>query len=400
MVGRRAAGLPEAGAGAVRLRDRGGGHAAACGATRGDTEARPLGRIRGARRLLTTAALIMSVFLITSSVVTTLLIPPEAFEPGGPANGRALAYLAHEHLGEVFGTVYDLSTIAILWFAGASAMAGLLNLVPRYLPRYGMAPHWARAVRPLVLVFTAVGVPDHDRLRRRRRRAGRRVRHRRPGADHLGRGRGDARGAPAAASAAAPSAFGVIAVIFVYTTVANVVERPDGVKIAACFIAGIILVSRAVPADAGLRAAGRPRSSWTTPRPGSFVRDCAGRRIRLDRQRTRPPRRRRSTATSWPQILADNDLPDDSDVIFVEVTVTDPSDFETELTVRGEVLHGRYRVLSLASSVGAQRARRPAAADPRPQPARARTSTSSGPRATRAATSCASCCSGRARSPR
>src|SRR5437773_1049944 len=119
---------------------------------------RPLGRIRAARKLLAAAAGIMSVMLILSSLVTALLIPEEAYKIGGPASGRAIAYLAHHMLGNVFGTVYDISTILILWFAGASAMAGLLNLVPRYLPRFGMAPIWVSYSRPLVLLLFAIDV--------------------------------------------------------------------------------------------------------------------------------------------------------------------------------------------------------------------------------------------------
>ncbi|MDG9676672.1 amino acid transporter [Micromonospora sp. DH14] len=311
-----------------------------------DSEARPLGRIRGARRLLTTAALIMSAFLITSSVTTTVLIPPDAFQPGGPANGRALAYLAHAHLGEVFGTIYDLSTIGILWFAGASAMAGLLNLVPRYLPRYGMAPTWARAVRPLVLVFTSVAFLITIVFK----------------ASVDAQGGAYATGVLVLITSAATAvtlaalrqrqrgrsiAFGIIAVIFVYTTLANVVERPSGVKIAACFIGGIILVS----VLSRLMRAYELRVNHVEldPAAARIIDERAGRRIRLIAHE--PDRRDEAEyRAKLAQTMADNDFPDDSDVIFVEVEVTDPSDFETGVLVRGSVVDGRFPVLSLASS--------------------------------------------------
>ncbi|MFM9446429.1 amino acid transporter [Streptomyces acidiscabies] len=311
-----------------------------------DTEERPTGRIRDTKKLLTTAALIMSGFLIATSFITTLLIPEKEFKTGGQANGRALAYLAHDYLGSAFGTVYDVSTIAILWFAGASAMAGLLNLMPRYLPRYGMAPHWARAVRPMVIVFTLIAflvtwIFD---------------------ADVDAQGGAYATGVLVLISSAAIAVtiaahkagqrnwtigFGVIAAVFLYTTVANVIERPDGVKIGACFIAGIILVSLLSRLARAFEL--RVTSVSLDPMAERFVRDMASRKIRLIANE--PDRRDVAEyRAKIEQIREDNDIPGQEDYVFVEVTVTDPSEFEASLTVRGEVLHGRYRVLTLEHS--------------------------------------------------
>lgn len=136
-----------------------------------DTPQHPKGRIRNARKLLVTAALIMSALLLGSSLVTSMLIEPTELHAatdlgGGHAKDRALAYIAHGEggrvinpiFGPVFGTLYDIATIVILGFAGASAMAGLLALVPRYLPRYGMAPEWARVTHLLVIMFTFINL--------------------------------------------------------------------------------------------------------------------------------------------------------------------------------------------------------------------------------------------------
>ena len=116
------------------------------------TRSDPTGRIRNTRKLLLTAAVIMSVFLLGSSIVVSTLItavhhlpkrpamrrgrwrrrrddnrpakPPAGPRAGLPRPRRRPGRVINPLFGDVFGTIYDISTVVILWFAGASAMAG------------------------------------------------------------------------------------------------------------------------------------------------------------------------------------------------------------------------------------------------------------------------------------
>lgn len=211
-----------------------------------DKDGVPHGRIRNTEKLLLSAALIMSGVLIGSSVVTTLLIPETAWREGGEAAGRALAWVAHEYLGHGFGTVYDVSTILILWFAGASAMAALLNIIPKYLPRFGMAPQWVGYVRPLILVITAINVVVTLAFEAEVEAQG--------GAYATGvlalflsaaiavflAIRGELKAERKSRRKALP--FLLITVIFAFTFLDNVHGRPDGLIISSIFIASILVL--------------------------------------------------------------------------------------------------------------------------------------------------------------
>ena len=328
-------------------------------------------RIGNTRKLLMTAALIMSVMLIASSFVTSVLIPSEEFCPrincgadiaghkppafcactpeqteagisteGGKANGRALAYIAHKYLGEWFGTLYDLSTILILWFAGASAMAGLLNIVPRYLPRYGMAPEWSRATRPLVLVFTGICFAVTYIFE----------------ANVDAQGGAYATGVLMLMSSAAIAvslsarrrkskwtmAFWIISLVFIYTTVANIIERPDGIKIASMFIFAIIaasFISRAM------------RS--TEIRIDKIELDEAAQAFideLNDEGEIRVVTNRRETGDMTEyrfkehEKRVDNHIPSSDPVVFYEVETGDASEFKGKLFIRGIDVEG-YKIL-------------------------------------------------------
>ena len=217
-------------------------------------------------------------------------------------------------------------------------MAGLLNLVPRYLPPYGMAPDWARATRPLVLVFFTIAVVVTLLFK----------------ADVEAQGGAYATGVlflMTSASIAVTLAFrgtrrrwiyGTMAAIFAYTTVTNVVERPEGIKIASFFIVGIVLVSSLSRALRSLEI--RLRSVNLDAPARRYIADMVPRGVRIIAHRPD-----KGTVEEYDskekQAREDHSLDQGEPIVFLEVAQGDASAFVGDLEVEGHEV-GRHRVLS------------------------------------------------------
>lgn len=294
----------------------------------------PHGRICSTRLLLIVAAIVGSIALLSSSLVTSILIPPSAFGPGGSALHRALAYLAHGGalatgepqltglFGPAFGTIYDFSAVAILCLAGASISIGLRDFVPPYLHRLGMELNWSLALGALLYMLSLVKIAvtiafraDLDSQRGayvtavlalmmaatlvcvmdRRARTGRR-----------------------------PWMLIVIMLGFAAGVAAAVLAQPSGLLIAFCFVAAIVttsMISRSVRSTE-LRFEGfdyvdeQSRFLWESLRPMSFP--------------VLVPRRPgdRSLADKETEIRKYHRLGPDVPLVFVEATLGDASGFQ------------------------------------------------------------------------
>jgi hypothetical protein len=319
--------------------------------TSGEESGHPHGRIRNTRKVLVAAGLVMSVYLLGSVLVTTVLIPPEALTAKGPAVNRALAYLAHggslapgpgpERLspwfGPLFGTAYDLGAVLLLCLAGTSVMTALAALLPQFLLRFGMELRASQRWGVLLMLFALVNLLVTLYFR----------------ADVSAQRGAYATGVLVLMSCAAIVTFlahasgrsrsrlafpwALIALVFVATTLAVIVQTPSGVLIASGFIVAILVlsvVSRALRANE-MRTIGfdfvddESRFLWDSlvlsdfpllvpHRPGRHEREHKERCIRRDHQ-----------------------LAPDAEIVFLEVEVDEPSDFYQRLLI--EVLQEDHR---------------------------------------------------------
>ena len=177
-----------------------------------------------------------------------------------------------------------------------------------------------------------------------------------------------------------------ITIVFFYTSITNIFERPEGIKIASVFILSIVvmsLVSRALRSTE-LRVLGVEPDDLAT----QFIDEVGRRRGGPDhRQPARHRRRRRNTRTSCARRATRIICRPTIRCCFSRCSRATPRSSARCCTVHG--VHGeRLPRAALPEPGDSQRDRRAAAAHPRSDRASCRTCTSAGPKAIRSRICC------------
>ena len=143
------------------------------------------------------------------------------------------------------------------------------------------------------------------------------------------------------------TAFGLVTAVFVYALVANEIQRPDGLVIASFFILAIVLTSLVsrVWRSTELRTE-KVEIDETAQR---FIDEEVSKgKIHIVASR-RQSGTEREYAEREERQRRDNHIPADQPILFLEVDVDDPSEFEDVLEVKGVEI-GDHRVLRAESS--------------------------------------------------
>jgi hypothetical protein len=206
-----------------------------------------------------------------------------------------------------------------------------------------MAPDWARATRPLVLVFTAIAFLVTILFR----------------ADVTAQGGAYATGVLMLMTSAAVAVtistwrnsekkwigFLIIALVFIYTTIVNMVEQPNGIKIASLFILGIVatsFISRAMRTTEvrveGIEFDGKAKEFLDEMVEGE-IRIVTNRRETGDVEEYRFKEHEKRV---------DNHIPSSDPILFYEIETGDASDFAGKLYIRGVDIDG-YKILRTES---------------------------------------------------
>ncbi len=140
--------------------------------------------------------------------------------------------------------------------------------------------------------------------------------------------------------------FGSITLVFLYTTVVNIIERPEGIRIAAFFIGAIVLTSLVSRVWRSTELRVEQIELDDTAR--RFIAEESQHTIRLIANRLNTGDEQEYFLKEK-EVREDNHNPPTDPILFLEVQVSDASDFGGTLRVSGVEVDG-YRILRTKSA--------------------------------------------------